>query len=110
MRQDGHDAKLVSEDMAFYSSDRRYELEFDSAFSQTVLVFPAHMMRTMIPTIDALTATALDSQNPTTKLLSLMADCYFQTPFETMSLHTIDHAANALTEIFAANIAEFPSE
>jgi len=107
VRQDGRVAKLVSGDMALYSSDRRYELAFDSAFSQTVLVFPADMMRAMIPTIDALTATTLSSQNPTTKLLSLMADCYFQTPFETMSMHTIAHAANALTEIFAANIAEF---
>jgi AraC-like DNA-binding protein len=107
VRQDGREASLVSGDMALYSSARRYELAFDSAFSQTVLVFPADMMRTMIPMIDALTATTLSSQNPTTKLLSLMADSCFQTPFETMSMHTMAHAANALTEIFAANIAEF---
>lgn len=107
VRQDGREASLVSGDMAVYSSARCYDLAFDSAFSQTVLVFPADMMRGMIPTIDALTATTLNSQNPTTKLLTLMADCCFQTPFETMSMHTMAHAANALTEIFAANIAEF---
>ncbi len=80
LRQDGREASLVSGDMALYSSARRYELAFDSAFSQTVLVFPADMMRTMIPTIDALAATTLSSQSPTTKLLTLMADSYFQTP------------------------------
>lgn len=107
VRQDGREASLVSGDMALYSSARCYELAFDSAFSQTVLVFPADMMRTMIPTIDTLTATTLSSQNPTTKLLTLMADYCFQTSFETISMHTMAHAANALTEIFATNIAEF---
>ncbi|MFZ1546358.1 MAG: helix-turn-helix domain-containing protein [Candidatus Nitrotoga sp.] len=106
VRQDGREASLVSGDMALYSSARRYELAFDSAFLQTVLVFPAEMMRTMIPTIDALTATTLSGHNPTSKLLTLMADIYFQTPFETLSMRTAAHAAQALTEIFAANIAE----
>lgn len=110
VRQDGREAKLVSGDMALYSSARRYELAFDAAFSQTVLFFPADMMRAMCPTIDALTATTLDSRNPTTKLLTLMADSYFQTPFETLSMSAVAHAAKALTEIFAANVAEFSAK
>ncbi|MFZ1809725.1 MAG: AraC family transcriptional regulator [Candidatus Nitrotoga sp.] len=75
-----------------------------------MLIFPAEMMRAISPAIDALTATTLDSHNPTTKLLTLMADSYFQTSFETLSTHTITHAANALAEIFAANVAEFSTK
>ena len=43
VQQDGREAKLVSGNMALYSSARRYELTFDAAFSQTALIFPTEL-------------------------------------------------------------------
>lgn len=41
LSQDGKTAKLRPGDMAIYSSARPYQLDFDSAFDQTVLILPA---------------------------------------------------------------------
>lgn len=43
VRQDDREAKLVSGNMALYSSAQRYELAFDAAFSQTMLIFPSKL-------------------------------------------------------------------
>lgn len=107
VQQDGREAILNRGDMALYSSARRYDLLFNADFRQTVLIFPADALRITVPGIDALTATTLDHENPTSKLLTLVADGYFQTEFETLSQLAVTRAANALTEIFAATVAEF---
>jgi AraC-like DNA-binding protein len=107
LQQDSRLATLKLGDMAIYSSARRYDLSFNAKFSQTVLTFPADELRLKIPGIDALTATVLYSQNPAARLLTRMADSYYQTEFDTLPLPAVAHAANALTELLAATVAAF---
>lgn len=107
LRQDGREATLKPGDMALYSSARRYDLEFNENFRQTVLIFDADTLRALVPGIDTLTATALHRENPAAKLLSLMADGYFQTEFSTLPEIAGARASDALIEIFAEIIGEF---
>ena len=105
VQQDGRLTALKSGDIAIYSSTRKYDLSFNDEFSQTVLIFPADDLRLKIPGIDALTATALDSQNPAVQLFTRMTDSYFQTAFNALPSPTVEYAANALTELLAATVA-----
>lgn len=107
VQQDGRLAILKPGDMAIYSSAREYDLSFNTEFSQTVLIFPADDLRLKIPGIDALTATAINSQNPAVRLFMRTACSYFQTEFDTLPPPAVAHATNALTELFSATVAAF---
>ena len=107
LQQDGRLATLKPGDMGIYSSSREFDLSFNTDFSQTVLTFPADELRLKIPGIDALTATAIDGQNPAARLLTRMAGSYYQTEFDALPPPAVAHAANALTELLAATVAAF---
>lgn len=107
LQQDGRLAVLKPGDMAIYSSSRRYDLSFHDDFSQTVLIFPADILRLKIPGIDSLTAIALNSQNPAVQLFSRIADTYLQTEFESLPQSTVAHAGEALTQLLAATVSYF---
>ena len=104
VQQDGRVAKLEVGDMAIYSSARGYQLNFGNAFSQTVLIFPAAVMRVIHPRIDEATAMTLQAQQPTVRMLTFMADHLF--PMAGVSPAMAQHTANALTETLATSVVE----
>lgn len=107
--QDGREARLKPGDMVLYSSARRYEMVFDSSFEQTVLIVPADLLRTCHRSIDKLTATTLTGQSPMTRMLTLMTDSCYQTPFEDLVDEAQTHSANGLIEVMVATLSALAS-
>lgn len=105
LRQDGRAACLGPGDMAFYASARPHQLCCAAEARQTVLRFPAERLSALRPGIEALTATALDGAAPAARVLTLLADSYADGRFDAMPGAVQGHAANALSEAFAATLA-----
>lgn len=57
--QDGRDAVLGPGDFALYDSTRPYQLSFDDAFQQVVLMLPGPLLRTALRDTERLTATTV---------------------------------------------------
>jgi hypothetical protein len=106
LRQDGREAVMQSGEMAFCSSKLPYELSFSSSFSQTVIIFPADVIRAIRPGLDALTGITLGSSNPLLNLLRDTADRFFEIQFERTGAINKDHACDKLCHLFAAAVAE----
>lgn len=109
LSQDGREVRLNPGDMVLYSSARRYEMVFDSPFEQTVLIVPADLLRAYNKNVDKLTATTLTGESPMTKMLTLLADSGYQTPFEGLPDHAQTHSANGLMEVMVATLAALAS-
>jgi AraC-like DNA-binding protein len=107
VQQGGREAALKEGDMALFSSARPYDLVFDAAFAQTVLIVPADELRLKTPNIDTLIATTLNRDNPITKLLTQVANGFFHTQFETLPQSAVARSADALTDILAATVDAF---
>ena len=69
VRQDGRETLLEAGDMAIYASDRPYELVFDDAFAQTVVILPAADLRAFVPDFQRVTAQRCAGSHPTMALL-----------------------------------------
>lgn len=67
--QGGREAVLLPGDWAVYTSDQPYELAFDAAFEQTVLIFPAQAVRALVPGLERQTAQRVPAAAPLTGLL-----------------------------------------
>ncbi len=80
VRQGGREALLNPGDAAIYSSIRPYELVFDSDFSQTVLIAPAALMRSLMPGVDEVLASTLAAGHLSTGLLLRTADLIQTSP------------------------------
>jgi DNA-binding CsgD family transcriptional regulator len=102
LRQDGRETLLLPGDLGVYTSDRPYELAFDGAFEQTVLILPGEHLRALAPGFDRATARRLPGTSDAAALLQRAAE----------ALHactdpaTQGHWAGAVTHLLAACIAE----
>jgi AraC-like DNA-binding protein len=105
LRQGGREACLAPGDLAVYSNERCQQTWSDGAYRQTLLVFPAQMVRQLSPHIDALTAVRLERDAPAASLLRTMADTLVQIPFDEASEAAATHAANALAQLLAFALA-----
>jgi DNA-binding CsgD family transcriptional regulator len=74
VRQGGREAVLQPGDAAIYSSIRPYELAFDGDFSQTVLIAPAGLVRSLMPGVDAVLASTLSGPQLSSGLVLRSAD------------------------------------
>ena len=74
VRQDGREAALAPGDFALYDSTRPYELIFESAFQQLVLMLPGEQLRSLVKNTEALTATAVSGRQGAGHLLIGMID------------------------------------
>jgi AraC-like DNA-binding protein len=106
LAQDGRCTRLQPGDLALYSSARCHELSCTGTHWQTLLIFPAEMMRAVCPHIDELTATGLERNAPGARLLLTMADAMSQIPFENPDARASQHAAQAAAQLLAALLAE----
>lgn len=75
VRQDGREALLAPGDFALYDSTRPYELLFDGAFAQTVLMLPGAQLRHAMKHTEAITATTVSGREGAGHLLINMIEC-----------------------------------
>jgi AraC-like DNA-binding protein len=75
VRQDGREALLMSGDFALYDSTRPYELRFDGAFAQTVLMLPGTQLRHAMTHTEAITASTVSGREGAGHLLINMIEC-----------------------------------
>ena len=101
LRQLGRDSALAPGDIALYSTAQPYRLEFDGAFRQTVIGFPAAPLRALCPDIDVLVGGAMSGRRPQVALLAAMADCHFDTDYGALPHQAGTHAASALSATLA---------
>lgn len=101
LRQLGRDSALAPGDIALYSTAQPYRLEFDGAFRQTVIGFPAAPLRALCPAIDGLVGRAMSGRRPQVALLAAMAECHFETDYGTLPDQAGVHAASALSATLA---------
>lgn len=106
VRQDGRTAVLTPGDLAVYTSDRPYELAFDATFEQTVLIFPADVVRRRVPDLGRLTARRISAGTPAADLLCEAA----QRVVLGMPQSTHPHLAQALVALLAATLAQHPAQ
>jgi AraC-like DNA-binding protein len=66
--QDGRETSICPGQFAFYDTTRPYELQFDHAFTQTILQVPREMLQRRIAGTEALTAVAFGPDRPLQKL------------------------------------------
>ncbi len=64
VRQGDRQAVLRPGDLAVYTSDRPYELVFEGAFEQTVLILPAEAVRAVVPALHRRTAETIRATAP----------------------------------------------
>jgi DNA-binding CsgD family transcriptional regulator len=74
LRQDRREALLMPGDLSVYTSARPYELAFDGAFEQTVLILPAVGVRALAPELDRVTARRLPCTFESSALLQRAAE------------------------------------
>lgn len=73
VRQDGREAVLLPGDLAVYTSDRPYELAFDAAFEQTVLILPTDLVQACAPDFRRHTAARVPADRLGVSVLTLAA-------------------------------------
>ena len=78
IRQSNREAFLEEGDMAIYSSERPYELAFESAFNQTVLMIPRKSVPTPSGFLKGGTAVTIRRTSPSATLLAHLADAACQ--------------------------------
>lgn len=64
VRQGDRQAVLRPGDLAVYTSDQPYELVFEGAFEQTVVILPAERVRAAVPTLHRHTAETISAGAP----------------------------------------------
>ncbi|HEX7988509.1 MAG TPA: helix-turn-helix domain-containing protein [Duganella sp.] len=101
LRQLGRDSALAPGDIALYSTAQPYRLEFDGAFRQTVIGFPAAPLRALCPAIDGLVGRAMSGRRPQVALLAAMAECHFETDYGALPDQAGVHAVSALSATLA---------
>lgn len=101
LRQLGRDSALAPGDIALYSTAQPYRLEFDGAFRQTVIGFPAAPLRALCPAIDGLVGATMSGRRPQVALLAAMAECHFDTDYGALPDQAGVHAASALSATLA---------
>jgi AraC-like DNA-binding protein len=66
--QDGRETIIRPGEFALYDTTRPYELQFDEAFTQTILQVPREMLYRRITGIETMTAISFSSERPLEKL------------------------------------------
>jgi AraC-like DNA-binding protein len=93
---------LAVGDMALYSSVERYRLDFDASFAQTVLMFPAAVIRSLHPDIDMVLGTLLEGAGPLAQLLTTMADQCFRVAGSALGQASSRHLSDAMAQTLVA--------
>jgi len=106
--QDGRDAVLAPGDFALYDSTRPYELRFDGAFQQYVLMLPGPTLRTALRETERLTATAVGGGRGAGHLMigmirTLAAD------IDTLAPESAVAVADSVTQILIAGLSGLPA-
>jgi AraC-like DNA-binding protein len=103
--QDGRETLIRPGEFALYDTTRPYELNFDSAFTQTILQVPREMLRRRIAGTEAMTAVAFGPDRPLQRLaynliyqLCQSADQIEQEHAVRLSEQAVDLVAMALSE------------
>jgi DNA-binding CsgD family transcriptional regulator len=102
LRQDGRETLLMPGDLGVYTSERPYELEFDAAFEQTVLILPGERLRALAPGFDRATARCLPGSSDAALLLKRAAEALHACADPAAQVHW----AGAVTHLLAACVAE----
>lgn len=103
VRQRGREAVLNPGDVAIYSSICPYELAFDGEFSQTVLIAPAALMRSLMPGVDEVLASTLNGDCMSSALLLRTADA-IQASGEGECPDAVQVAAEGLLRLIALGV------
>ncbi|HLS56383.1 MAG TPA: helix-turn-helix domain-containing protein [Zeimonas sp.] len=105
--QDGRAARLRPGDFALYDSTRPYELRFDGAFQQYVLMMPGPTLRTALRDTHRLTANAVSGRRGAGHLMigmirTLAAD------IATLAPESAAAVADSVTNILIAGLSALP--
>ena len=106
--QDGRDAVLGPGDFALYDSTRPYQLTFDDAFQQFVLMLPGPTLRTALRETERLTATTVRGDRGAGHLMigmirTLAAD------IDTLAPESAVAVADSVSQILIAGLATLPA-
>ena len=106
--QDGRDALLGPGDFALYDSTRPYQLSFDAAFQQIVLMLPGPTLRTALRETERLTATTVSGDRGAGHLMigmirTLAADIGTLAPESAVAV------ADSVSQILVAGLAALPA-
>jgi AraC-like DNA-binding protein len=106
--QDGREALLRPGDFALYDSTRPYELRFDGAFQQFVLMMPGPTLRSALRDTASLTATRVGGDRGAGHLMigmirTLAADIATLAPESAVAV------ADSVTQILVAGLAALPA-
>ena len=106
--QDGREALLGPGDFALYDSTRPYELRFDGAFQQFVLMLPGPTLRSALRDTDKLTASTVRGDRGAGHLMigmirTLAADIGMLAPESAAAV------ADSVTQILVAGLSALPA-
>lgn len=106
--QDGRDALLGPGDFALYDSTRPYQLSFDDAFQQIVLMLPGPTLRTALRDTERLTATTVRGDRGAGHLMigmirTLAAD------IDALAPESAAAVADSVLQILVAGLAALPA-
>lgn len=102
--QDGREAVLQPGDLAVYTSERPYQLDFQAPFEQTVLILPAEQVRACVPDLSASFARRVTAQAPGVAVLGQAAREFVRcagTPAQ-------EPLAQAMIRLLAASLGREP--
>ena len=108
VRQDGREARLAPGDFALYDSTRPYELVFDDAFEQLVLMLPGERLRAAVRGTEQLTASAVSGRRGAGHLLIGMVRS-LRRDIDSMEPDAAAAVADGLTSVLAAGLRTLPA-
>ncbi len=105
--QDGRVARLAPGDFALYDSTRPYELRFDAAFQQYVLMLPGPTLRTALTDTPSLTACAVSGRRGAGHLMIGMIET-LSAEIATLAPESAAAVADSVTQILIAGLSTLP--
>lgn len=106
--QDGRDALLAPGDFALYDSTRPYQLAFDGAFEQFVLMLPGPTLRTAVRDTQRLTATRVCGDRGAGHLMISMIRT-LAAELGTLAPESAAAVADSVTNILVAGLSALPA-
>lgn len=98
------DIVLRPHDCALYSSAQIYEIEFTEDFHQTVLIFPAPVLRLIDHSLDRACGLFLPGDDPAVRFVVALADLLYESG-ETLPIAAADATTNGLAHVLIAAIS-----
>lgn len=106
--QDGRHAVLAPGDFALYDSTRPYQLTFDGAFQQFVLMLPGPTLRTALRDTERLTATTVSGERGAGHLMIGMIRT-LATDIGALAPESAAAVADSVSQILVAGLAALPA-